>query len=124
MTDHYAAELEWADGFRASFVQSWVAPADDGFTGSALRVMGEEAGFDFSTGALTFRDRSNPRRAIEPGAQPDTRLALEAFLASQRARRDSVDTGEVGAALLCHCQHLSPLLFEHGLFGKLAATLR
>ena len=58
VTDHYAAELEWADGFRASFVQSWVAPADDGFTGSTLRVMGEEGGFDFMSGALTFRDRS------------------------------------------------------------------
>ena len=58
VTDHYAVELEWADGFRASFVQSWIAPADDGFTGSSLRVLGEEGGFDFATGSLTFRDRS------------------------------------------------------------------
>ncbi len=57
VNDHYAVELEWADGFRAAFVQSWIAPADDGFTGSSLRVMGEEAGFDFATGALTYRDR-------------------------------------------------------------------
>jgi predicted dehydrogenase len=85
VTDHYAVELEWAGGFRASFVQSWIAPADDGFTGSTLRVMGEEGGFDFSTGALTFRDRSLPRRRIEPGPHPDTRLALEAFLASVRS---------------------------------------
>jgi len=85
VTDHYAVDLEWADGFRASFVQSWVAPADDGFTGSTLRVMGEEGGFDFSTGALTFRDRSRPRRTIEPGPQPDTRMALDAFLASVRS---------------------------------------
>ena len=47
VTDHYAVELEWADGFRASFVQSWIAPADEGFTGSSLRVLGEEGGFDF-----------------------------------------------------------------------------
>jgi predicted dehydrogenase len=85
VTDHYGVELEWADGFRSSFVQSWVAPADDGFTGSSLRVMGEDGGFDFATGALTFRDRALPRRAIEPGPQPDTRLALAAFLASIRA---------------------------------------
>jgi predicted dehydrogenase len=85
VTDHYAVELEWADGFRASFVQSWVAPADDGFTGSTLRVMGEQGGFDFVSGALTFRDRARLRRAIQPGPQPDTRMALEAFLASVRS---------------------------------------
>lgn len=85
VTDHYAVELEWADGFRASFVQSWIAPADEGFTGSTLRVLGEEGGFDFSTGALTFRDRSLPRQTIHGGPQPDSRLALEAFLTSVRA---------------------------------------
>ena len=58
VTDHYAVELEWADGFRAAFVQSWIAPADDGFTGSTLRVLGEEGGFDFATGTLTLRDRA------------------------------------------------------------------
>lgn len=85
MTDHYAVELEWADGFRALFVQSWVAPADDGFTGSTLRVMGEQGGLDFVSGALTFRDRSRARQTIQPGPQADTRMALEAFLASIRS---------------------------------------
>ncbi len=85
VTDHYAVELEWADGFRASFVQSWIAPADDGFTGTSLRVLGEEGGFDFATGALTLRDRSEPRRTIHPGPQADTRMALEAFLGSIRS---------------------------------------
>ncbi len=85
VTDHYAVELEWADGFRTSFVQSWIAPADDGFTGSTLRVMGEEGGFDFVSGSLTFRDRGRSRRAVQPGPQPDTRRALEAFLASVRS---------------------------------------
>lgn len=86
VTDHYAVELEWPDGFRASFVQSWIAPADDGFTGSTFRVLGEDGGFDFSTGALTFRDRSLPRQTIQGGPQADSRLALEAFLAAARAR--------------------------------------
>jgi predicted dehydrogenase len=85
VTDHYAVDLEWHDGFRASFLQSWIAPADEGFTGSSLRVMGERGGFDFVTGALTFRDRSLPRRTIQPGPQPDTRAALGAFLNSIRA---------------------------------------
>jgi predicted dehydrogenase len=85
VTDHYAAELEWADGFRASFVQSWIAPADDGFTGTSLRVLGEHGGFDFSTGVLTSRDRSVPRQTIRAGPQADSRLALEAFLAAVRA---------------------------------------
>jgi myo-inositol 2-dehydrogenase / D-chiro-inositol 1-dehydrogenase len=85
VTDHYAVELEWPGGFRASLVQSWIAPADAAFTGSNLRMMGEHGGFDFATGVLTFRDRVQPRRAIHPGPQPDTRLALEAFLASVRS---------------------------------------
>jgi predicted dehydrogenase len=85
VTDHYAVELEWKDGFRASFVQSWIAPADDGFTGSTLRILGEEGGFDFATGALTPRDRAVPRQAVQPGPQPDSRMALEAFLAAVRS---------------------------------------
>jgi predicted dehydrogenase len=85
VTDHYAVELEWTDGFRASFVQSWIAPADDGFTGSTLRVLGEEGGLDLGTGSLTLRDRQRPRQTIHPGPQNDTRLALQNFLASVRA---------------------------------------
>ena len=85
VTDHYAVELEWANGFHASFVQSWVAPADDAFTGSTLRVMGEAGGFDFVNGALTFRDRARPRQTIQPGPQADSRMALEAFLAAVRS---------------------------------------
>jgi myo-inositol 2-dehydrogenase / D-chiro-inositol 1-dehydrogenase len=85
VTDHYSVELEWADGFRASFVQSWIAPADDGFTGTSLRILGEDGGLDLSTGAMTFRDRSLPRQTIHAGPQADSRLALEAFLDAVRA---------------------------------------
>jgi predicted dehydrogenase len=85
VTDHYSVELEWSDGFRASFAQTWIAPADDSFTGSTLRVLGEDGGFDFSTGALTLRDRSLSRQTIHGGPQADSRLALEAFLAAVRA---------------------------------------
>jgi predicted dehydrogenase len=85
VTDHYAVELEWSDGFRASFVQSWIAPADDGFTGSTLRVLGEDGGLDFGTGSLTFRDRQRPRQTIHPGPQNDTLLGLRDFLASIRS---------------------------------------
>ncbi len=87
VTDHYAVELEWADGFRASFLQSWVAPADDGFTGSTLRVLGEDGGLDLGSGSLTFRDRQRPRQTIHPGPQNDTRLALLDFLSSIRAEK-------------------------------------
>jgi len=86
VTDHYAVELEWQNGFRASLVQSWIAPAVEGFAGSTLRVLGEHGGFDFGTGSLTFRDRGVSRRSITPGSLPDTRLALEAFLVSVRAQ--------------------------------------
>jgi len=85
VTDHYGVELTWADGFRASFHQSYIAPADEGFTGSHLRVLGVDGGFDFGSGSLTFRDRERTRRSIEPGARNDTRMAVEAFLAAVRS---------------------------------------
>jgi predicted dehydrogenase len=85
VTDHYCVELEWTDGFRVSFIQTWIAPADDAFTGTSLRVLGEEGGLDFSTGVLTCRDRSLPRQTIHGGPQADSRLALEAFLAAVKA---------------------------------------
>ena len=84
VTDHYAVQLEWVDGFHVSFLQSWVAPADDRFTGITLQVMGEAGGLDFGSGALTFRDRGRPRQTLHPGNQADTRLALQAFLDAVR----------------------------------------
>jgi myo-inositol 2-dehydrogenase / D-chiro-inositol 1-dehydrogenase len=80
VTDHYAVQLEWADGFHVSFLQSWVAPADERFTGNTLQVMGTAAGLDFGSGALTYRDRGRGRQSLHPGNQPDTRHALQAFL--------------------------------------------
>jgi predicted dehydrogenase len=87
VTDHYSVELEWADGFRASFTQSWIAPADDAFTGSSLRVMGELGGIDLGTGCMTLRDRQRARQTLAPGPQNDTLLALRCFLASVRAEK-------------------------------------
>ncbi len=87
VTDHYGVELAWADGFRASFVQSYVAPADENFTGSHLRVLGLEGGLDFGSGVLTYRDRDRPRRSIQPGNRNDTKLALEAFVAALRSEK-------------------------------------
>jgi predicted dehydrogenase len=85
VTDHYSVDLEWADGFRASFQQSWIAPASEEFTGSTFQVLGEDGGIDFNSGGLTYRDRNRKRRAIHPGLQPDTRLSLEGFLKSIRS---------------------------------------
>lgn len=85
VTDHYSVQLEWADGFHATFLHSWVAPADDRFTGTTLQVMGTDGGLDFTSGALTFRDKGRPRQVIQPGVQPDTRFALQAFLAAVRS---------------------------------------
>ncbi len=80
VTDHYSVQLEWPGGFHVSFLHSWIAPADDRFTGVSQKVMGTAGGFDFSSGALTFRDKTHPRQTIHPGNQADTRLALQAFL--------------------------------------------
>jgi myo-inositol 2-dehydrogenase/D-chiro-inositol 1-dehydrogenase len=80
VTDHYAVQLEWPGGAHVSFLHSWVAPADDRFTGITLQVMGEAGGLDFGSGALTYRDRKRPRQTIHPGNHADTRLALQSFL--------------------------------------------
>jgi myo-inositol 2-dehydrogenase / D-chiro-inositol 1-dehydrogenase len=80
VTDHYAVQLEWAGGFHLSFLQSWVAPADERFTGNTLQVMGTAGGLDFGSGALTYRDRGRGRQTLHPGNQADTRHALQAFL--------------------------------------------
>ena len=85
VTDHYSVQLDWADGFHATFLHSWVAPADDRFTGVTLQVMGTEGGLDLGTGALTFRDRSRPRQTVHPGVQADTKMALQAFLKAVRS---------------------------------------
>ncbi|WZO97716.1 Gfo/Idh/MocA family oxidoreductase [Isosphaeraceae bacterium EP7] len=84
VTDHYSVQLEWAGGFRATFQQSWAAPADDAFTGSSMRVVGRGGGLDFSTGSVTYRDRSRPRVTMPPARQVDTKLALASFLAAVR----------------------------------------
>jgi myo-inositol 2-dehydrogenase / D-chiro-inositol 1-dehydrogenase len=85
VTDHYSVQLEWADGFHVSFLHSWAAPADDRFTGVTQQVMGTEGGLDFSSGALTFRDRSRPRQTLHPGSQADTQAALQTFLGAIRS---------------------------------------
>jgi predicted dehydrogenase len=85
VTDDYSVQLEWADGFHVAFSQSWSAPADDAFTGISQRVIGKLGGLDFATGSLTFRDRSRARQTLHPGPQPDTRFALENFLAAIRS---------------------------------------
>ena len=87
VTDDYAVQLEWADGFHVAFSHSWVAPADDAFTGISQRVTGRQGGLDLAAGTVTYRDRSRPRQSIHPGPQPDTRLALQAFLEAIRAGR-------------------------------------
>ena len=89
VTDHYSVQLDWPNGFHVSFLHSWVAPADDRFTGNSLQVLGTEGGFDFSTGAMTFRDKSKPRQTIHPGVQPDTKLALQGFLDAVRRNAPS-----------------------------------
>ena len=85
VTDDYAVNLEWADGFRVAFAQSWVAPADDAFTGITQRITGERGGLDFTTGSATFRDKAKARVTLQPGPQPDTKLALEAFIRAVRS---------------------------------------
>ncbi len=85
VTDDYAVQLEWADGFRVDFAHSWVAPADDAFTGVSQRVTGTAGGIDFGSGSVTYRDRGKARHALHPGPQPDTRLALRAFVDAVRA---------------------------------------
>ncbi len=85
VTDYYQVTLEWANGFQASFQHSWIDPAAEGFTGIRQQIIGTAGGLDFSNGSFTPRDRSTPRRSIQPGNQPDTALALGAFLGAIRS---------------------------------------
>ncbi len=100
VTDHYSVELEWSGGLRASFHQSWIAPAAEDFTGSTLQVLGERGGFDFNSGILTYRDRDQKRRTIHPGPQPDTRLSLRDFLNSIRASETNPGSESPGVTSL------------------------
>jgi predicted dehydrogenase len=85
VTDHYSAQLDWPDGFQVGFGHSWIAPADDRFTGVGLDVVGTEGGLDFISGTLTFRDRSRPRVSVHPGAHCDTKMALQTFASAVRS---------------------------------------
>ncbi len=84
VTDWYTAQLEWQSGFRASLTHSWIDPADDGFTGVALRVLGEAGGFDFGSGVATFRDKSRPRQTLHAGNLNDTGTAVATFIEAVR----------------------------------------
>ena len=84
VTDWYTAQLEWKSGFQASLTHSWIDPADDGFTGVSLRVLGVEGGFDFASGVATFRDKSRPRQTIHPGNLNDTGAAVATFIEAIR----------------------------------------
>ncbi len=86
VTDTYQAMLQWSDGFSLEFSQTWIAPADDAFTGAATRVVGADGGFDFATGAMTFRDRSQPRQVVQPGNHADTALSIAAFMNAVRSK--------------------------------------
>ena len=101
VTDWYSAQIEWADGFRASFVQSWIDPPDDAYTGAGLQILGTDGGLDLGSGVLTPRDRSRPREPIHPGRLPETELAVRAFLDAVRAEASPpppTTLAEAGAA--------------------------
>jgi predicted dehydrogenase len=89
VTDHYSVQLMWADHVNANFTHSWIAPADDRFTGLTQQVLAKGGGIDFGSGAVTFRDKGRPRLSLHPGNQADTRLALRAFLDAVRADEPS-----------------------------------
>jgi predicted dehydrogenase len=87
VTDHYTTTLEWADGFHATLVHSWVDPADDAFTGVTQRLIGSAGGLDLTAGTATFREKGRSRLTLHPGNPPqDTKLALQTFLDSVRSR--------------------------------------
>jgi predicted dehydrogenase len=83
VTDWYHAQLEWADGFVATFVHSWIDPADDAITGQSQFLLGTEGGLDLGSGVATYRSRA--REKLHPGNHPETRLALGAFLDAVRS---------------------------------------
>ena len=85
VTDWYTATLFWPDGFSAAFSQSWIAPADERYTGLALSVVGTQGGLDLTSGVLTYRDRSRPRAVLDPASTQDTERALAEFVKAVRS---------------------------------------
>jgi myo-inositol 2-dehydrogenase/D-chiro-inositol 1-dehydrogenase len=85
VTDWYTATLFWRDGFSASFSQSWIAPADERYTGLSLAVVGTAGGLDLTSGVLTYRDRNRPRAVLDPASTQDTERALVEFLRAIRS---------------------------------------
>ena len=90
VTDHYSVQLEWASGFHVSFLHSWVAPADDRFTGVSQQVI---AGWwvGFQLGALTFRDKSRPRYSIRTRQT----LAWPSGLSRRDSGEEPVSSGDL-----------------------------
>ena len=71
VTDHYSVQLEWADGFHVSFLQSWVAPADDRFTGSHAPGDGDGRGARLRLGgASPSATRPARARRSTPATRP------------------------------------------------------
>jgi myo-inositol 2-dehydrogenase/D-chiro-inositol 1-dehydrogenase len=89
VTDHYSAMLGWPGSIPVTFTHSWVDPPDDAFTGTTLQVVGTEGALDLGSGTARFRNSTaiEPRKrlSLQPGAVPDTKLALSAFLDAIRA---------------------------------------
>lgn len=90
VTDQYSVILRWSDGFSATFVHSWMDPADEAYTGTSQLIIGSKGGVDFQAGVATFKDRSRPRSAFGPGVFPDTRLALATFAEAIRHGSESI----------------------------------
>ena len=89
MTDHYSVQLEWADGFHVSFLQSWVAPADDRFTGITHQVMGRPAGSTSARARSPSATGPAPARRSTPATRPTPGSPCQAFL-------DAIRAGEPG----------------------------
>ena len=125
--DYYSAVVEYDNGALVNVLHSWVAPGQNGkftkeFNDEYTRLNGVKAGIDFNSGVIAYRKELNVPDKIAhsaKGAVNNTKLGLEAFAASVKARKAPVATVEHGRDAVLAC-----LLVRDAVYRKHPVTMK
>jgi predicted dehydrogenase len=118
--DYYSGVVEYPNGVIVNIIHSWVAPGR--FNEEYTRLVGTKGGVDFNAGTFSYRpDQKRADRVghTHPGNVDNTKLALEAFVASVRTRKRPVCRVEHGRDAVLAC-----LLVREALDSKRVATMK
>lgn len=118
--DYYSGVVEYPNGVVVNILHSWVAPGK--FNEEYTRLVGTRGGVDFNSGVFSYRPDAHRADRVghaHPGAVDNTRLALEAFVASVRTRKPPVCRVEHGRDAVLAC-----LLVREALDSKRVASMK